>query len=489
MYFYIVSFIHPLQAAFDRLHAKVAVSALHNAFNSFDSERCHPNTREMVLNELFQFIQQDPKTRKNWIMWLSGPAGSGKTTIARTLAYLCVEKGLNQASFFFYRLDDTRNGIKPLVATLAYQIACRFPLLKDSITAEIEGKPHIFDLSVEEQFQCLVIQPLNSKGWIHDPATSQPQPIVCVIDALDECLDERGNKSSLQRRSLEVQSHFVQTLHRLVSSKNCPVIFMLASRSEANLRMSFNQIRHSISRIYLDNSCNPSDDIRRFVADKFEEIRTTHPLASSLPHNWPKPSAIGAIVAKSSGQFIYAATVMRYISSPWTDPATSLDVVSRPFSVDSSAVLFTELDDLFAFILGRTKNWPIVLTILSCHVLACNLSGIWFSLLLELSGHSIKSIQPYLIDLASLVEMDDKQERLVLHNESLIDFLVDPHRSGRFHADLGRTSHELLMIVLRKRTRDDGGILLNVDAMTLKLCLSHSTPCSRPYHCPAAKGH
>lgn len=167
---------------------------------------------------------------------------------------------------------------------------------------------------------------------------------------------------------------------------------------------------------------------------------------------------------------------MQYVSSPWSDPAASLDIISRSVTAESSAMPFIELDNLFALILDRASSWAVVSTILSCHLLAVKLSDIWFSLLLESSGHSVKSIQRYLMDVVSLAEMDDKQQRLIIHNESLVDFLVDHRRSGRFFVDIGRASYDILMTVLRNRTRDDGEILfyfLCEDAQTLHFCTVH----------------
>ena len=63
---------------------------------------------------------------KAFIMWVYGPAGAGKSAIAHTIAEMC-EETILLASFFFSRNDPSRNTVKPLIATIAYQIILNFP--------------------------------------------------------------------------------------------------------------------------------------------------------------------------------------------------------------------------------------------------------------------------------------------------------------------------------------------------------------------------
>ncbi|KAF8171692.1 hypothetical protein BJ912DRAFT_820821, partial [Pholiota molesta] len=68
-------------------------------------------------------------------------------------------------------------------------------------------------------------------------------------------------------------------------------------------------------------------DIRRFLVDKFGEIKQNHRLKHYLPINWPPASSLEEIVDKSSGQFIFASVVINYLSSPRSNPARQLEVI------------------------------------------------------------------------------------------------------------------------------------------------------------------
>jgi len=62
-----------------------------------------------------------------YVTWLHGPAGAGKSAIARSVAESLHREGLLAAAFSFFRTDSRRNSEKPFVPTLAYQIAYSIP--------------------------------------------------------------------------------------------------------------------------------------------------------------------------------------------------------------------------------------------------------------------------------------------------------------------------------------------------------------------------
>ena len=95
-----------------------------------------------------------------FILWLYGPAGAGKTAIARTVAEICAKHGLLLASFLFFRSDSKRNTMQPLVANIAYCISSLIPRARGHIEAVIEADPLILSYSLEAQFTKLVLEPL-----------------------------------------------------------------------------------------------------------------------------------------------------------------------------------------------------------------------------------------------------------------------------------------------------------------------------------------
>ncbi|KAF2396585.1 hypothetical protein EJ06DRAFT_483417 [Trichodelitschia bisporula] len=75
-----------------------AEEAPFNAYRCQDAPTCLPGTRVNLLQEIHSWANEENSPS---IFWLSGLAGTGKSTVARTVATRCsVEESLG-ASFFF----------------------------------------------------------------------------------------------------------------------------------------------------------------------------------------------------------------------------------------------------------------------------------------------------------------------------------------------------------------------------------------------------
>jgi hypothetical protein len=108
------------------------------------------------------------------ILWLYGPAGTGKSAIAHDIAHRCDLKKLLLSSFFFSRSDPTRGNAKYLIATIAYQIAINIPGTREKIVATIEKDPLILTRSLEAQVIALIVEPLREPveaGYFNDPTS------------------------------------------------------------------------------------------------------------------------------------------------------------------------------------------------------------------------------------------------------------------------------------------------------------------------------
>ncbi|KAF8198551.1 hypothetical protein BJ912DRAFT_29625 [Pholiota molesta] len=284
--------------AFKLLQQQVAATAFHNSAQRIDPPRCHRDTRVAVMDTIYDWIVQSAD-REQWLLWLNGAVGAGKSAVMQSLAERCVQAAIAVASFFFSRADSTRNTITPLVATLAYQLIQAIPETLGDVLLTIEHNPLIFVQSLESQLQGLIIQPL-----LRLPRHLQ-RLFVLFIDGLDECNDRLS------------QSYLINILGDVSRNRNIPVVFLVAGRREAQIEAAFRQdpVANLLRTLSLDE-ISASDDIRRFLNNKFSEIKATHLRKHLLAADWPPMSVIGELVAKSSGQFIFASVVINYISSP-----------------------------------------------------------------------------------------------------------------------------------------------------------------------------
>ena len=114
-----------------------------------------------------------------------------------------------------------------------------------------------------------------------------------------------------------------------------------SSRARIYSAMGDGKIREGLISLPLDVDFTLLDDIRHFLQDKFDETRLTHPVRSQLPSSWPLSEDIKTFVYKSSGQFIYASTVIKFVSSPQHGPDHRLEIVVdlRPKGKDLAPLL------------------------------------------------------------------------------------------------------------------------------------------------------
>ncbi|KDR76646.1 hypothetical protein GALMADRAFT_24628, partial [Galerina marginata CBS 339.88] len=276
--------------------------AFHNSNDVDDQPKCHPNTRVAVLEKIMNWIHGlDPEIRDALFMWLNGPAGSGKSAISRSIAELCYEEGILVASYFFSRSDPTRNHGRSLIATIAYQASTRFPDIRDGIIKAVDRDPFVFAHSLEAQILALIVTPLRELidiGYFNTPDSAR----IVIIDGLDECIDRSSQVKILTAISTTLQRH------------QLPLIFLIASRPEHDIRHSFDvgYLKEITTRLALNDDYLPSDDIRLFLLDKFTEIKDSHPFKGHIPPTWPSPEVLESLVDKSSGQFVYASTVVKF---------------------------------------------------------------------------------------------------------------------------------------------------------------------------------
>ncbi|MCJ1358717.1 MAG: WD_REPEATS_REGION domain-containing protein [Icmadophila ericetorum] len=167
----------------DRCLAKLPYAA-DAAFDSFYRQYepyCVPNTRVELLCQLKEWSL----TGDECIFWLSGMAGTGKSTIARIIAKTFSNDDRLGGSFFFPKGGGDLAHANKFVGTLAYQLANVSPPLKSLICEVIAGETDIVYQGLCNQWKVFILQPLLELG-----TTVSQSVVLALLDFAVEIYDQ-----------------------------------------------------------------------------------------------------------------------------------------------------------------------------------------------------------------------------------------------------------------------------------------------------------
>jgi hypothetical protein len=309
--------IHHVHTSVMRLEDKInlgnletANEATYNSSTEGDLPRCLPDTRTDVLEQITDWAADHTGKR---IFWLCGKAGTGKSTISRTVAQKLDEDGLLGASFFFKRGRADRSHAKLLFPTIARQLADLFPDVSRAIAASLDQDSLLCDRYLSTQFEGLLLQPLQSV----DPDSLPSAGVVVVIDALDEC----DNSESIRTTLL--------LLSRVEAITSLRLRIFVTSRPELPVELGFKDMSGDLHHdIRLEEELSIAHDIRVFYEHEFSKIKKDSWMQhDELPAEWPAEPDVQSLVTQAIPLFIFAFTVSRYIAE--VDPRGRLDLMLR----------------------------------------------------------------------------------------------------------------------------------------------------------------
>jgi len=300
-------------------------------------DRCLPDTRVELRQEITEWYENPSSP---CIFWLKGMAGTGKSTISRTVAYELAGKGKLAASFFFSRGRADISHADKFFTTIAAQLAENLPELRPLISKAIGDHSDIHKRTLREQWQLLIYGPLEN-------APTQSKQIVVVIDALDECEGKDDMKLILQ---LLAQAKNLQTIQLRV---------FVTSRPETPIVLGFRTIlgeTHQDSVLHDIPSATINHDISVFFQQKLSVVKAEHRLGTP----WPDEPTIQLLVERAAGLFIYAATTYRFIQDS-ADPEEQLSVILSG-EYTSTESLTGNLDEMYTNLLkysviGDRRPW------------------------------------------------------------------------------------------------------------------------------------
>lgn len=257
-------------------------------------------------------------------------AGTGKSTISRTISQQLSQDGELGATFFFKRGEADRGGIVKLIPTIARQLAMNQPALRPYIHAAIRSDPAILVKAVRIQFETLILEPLMKSSGDYSTNCS----ITIVIDALDECDSETDIRLLLGLLSKTKNIHCPR-----------PRIFV-TSRPDLPVRLGFYDIKGSYQDLILQDIPVSviEHDISVFLHHETKLIRkdwnSSVEERRKLPTDWPRSECLQLLTAKAAPLFIFAATACRFIADRRLgDPEKQLRRVLEYQAEDTAAQL------------------------------------------------------------------------------------------------------------------------------------------------------
>ncbi|KAJ7289437.1 hypothetical protein C8J57DRAFT_431982 [Mycena rebaudengoi] len=400
------------ETGIDILYRHVVSSALHDSGERFTEPACHPGTRREILNELSNW-SHDIFPGATPLLWLHGSAGAGKSAIAQELAGRYHKDGRLGGSFFFKRGHAQRGTWHGLFATLAYQLAMFSPELRAAIQQVMEADKLLVGRALSVQFNKLFVSTLRQVASFH------LRPVI-LIDGLDECEDHR------------IQAQILRLLIGAIREQPFPVRLLIVSRPEPHLRDILRNELDICKHLAVSADESAYKDIRTYLCHEFARIQQEFSTSGIILEDpWPSRHALDHLVGKSSGMFIYASTVIRFVDDEYFHPNDRLQSVLR-LDPQSTA----PLDDLYTEILSSASHHPMLLRVLHSALTPTtfSLDPEEIDLLLELSPGTarlcFRGLHSVLdIPLPQTRSLSSRRGLAVLH-ASLRDYFCDLGRSG-----------------------------------------------------------
>ena len=388
------------------------------AFNSSDKQHdplCLQNTRVHLLQEIRAWADgQDERS----IFWLNGLAGTGKSTIARTIAREYYEQKRLGASFCFSRGGGDVSHAGKFFTSIALQLTDKSPNLKRYICQAIAEHSDIANQALRDQWRQLILQPLSKL----DSSSFHPS-LVIVVDALDECEGENDIRIILQ------------LFAKARSLSRVPLRVFMTSRPEVPIRYGFYHLPDSEHQDFVLHNISPSiidHDITVFFDHQFKIIRQERGLAV----DWPGRQSIEVLVRKAAGLFIWAATACRFISEGRRYTARRLLLLLEGNTSLTKPEI--QLNDIYLTVLKSSVGQgyeeqereelceTLRTTLGTIAILFSPLPALSLARLLQMPNEDVDQT---LDDLHSILDIPEDQSRPVrLHHPSFRDFLLDKAR-------------------------------------------------------------
>lgn len=419
-----------------------AIEASHDAASKEQLPSCLENTRVDVLSRIQGWIDGDGERR---LYWLKGMAGTGKSTIALTIARNYAMHKRPGASFFFSRGGGDLASANKFVVTIAAQLSRTLPGFQKHLDHALATNRDVLNKGIYNQWETLVLEPL--KQLSNDGFRC---PIAIIVDALDECENDRH------------VADLIECFQEAAAIEHAPVRIFVTSRPESAINHEFTTVPRDMRQDLVLHDIEDSivnRDLHLFYQYRLKNIARRFHLGDAVYSD----HTVETLVESSHCLFIYAATVCRFIEELEEDAHDRLSLILD--SKNLSPRPTKRLDDMYTKVLEhswprsaeltpeeKTKRKRRFSRIVGSIVMLCDvLSTVDLASILSTSVDEVRWALQSLHSVLDVPEDESKPIRLL--HPSFRDFLLDPVRcqTEMFSIDdkeiHGRLFHDCLLLM------------------------------------------
>ncbi|KFY02933.1 hypothetical protein O988_01801, partial [Pseudogymnoascus sp. VKM F-3808] len=408
---------------------------------------CLPGTRVDLLQDIYDWADRQDGQDEQFIFWLSGLAGTGKSTISRTVACKYHEQRRLGASFFFLKGGGGVSHAGESDRQDGQGEQCIFWLSglagtgKSTISRTVACKYH-------EQRR-LGASFFFSKGGGDVSHAGKFFTSIAVQLANNVPLAPSCSRSPIKAREFPA----VKILELLVEARSLDTVRLrvfLTSRPNVPIRHGMHDIPQAEHQDFIIQNIPPAiinHDISLFLEYRLGITRQEW----SLEADWPGEVVLRQLVLRACGLFIWAATACRFITEGEEFAEGRLVEILEGTSFDGTPE--QHLDQIYLTVLKRSiPNHFRAPEKVQLHARQRKILGSVAILLSPLPAASLAKVismsatqaTQTLERLQAIVDVPkDVAGFLRLHHPSFRDFLLNKDRCGEFWVD-EKEAHQIL---------------------------------------------
>ncbi|KIK44915.1 hypothetical protein CY34DRAFT_584968 [Suillus luteus UH-Slu-Lm8-n1] len=297
------------------------------------TKQCLSGTRTDILSQITDWINDSGDTAQR-VLWLSGPAGKGKSAIAHTIANWFNDLGGLGSCFCFDRHREADKRHEKVFSTIARDLADRDAEMRRALADTVENANALKKTKdIIQQWQKLFMEPLGKLS------ESSVGPVLIVIEALDESGGRETRRDLLRILSGKLQDNGLPQIAKLPPNFR----ILVTSRPLRDIDDAFHGAQH-ILHLSMDDipEAVAKSDIHTFVSQELKE----------LPDLRNKEFAV--LADKAGGLFEWARLACKYIQEtpPGSYPIDRFNAVVSHDHGERKNLLY----DIYSFILGENMG-------------------------------------------------------------------------------------------------------------------------------------